>query len=151
VAARKRKSRSVVVRERPAAEYLAGRILLDTHTWLWWQGGDRRLGPIARRTIERAPEVYFSAASAWEIVIKSAIGKLTLPPHDSLQSEVERDGFHALPVTVAHAQAVLQLPHLHRDPFDRLLVAQALQEELVIVTHDAAIQRYEVPVLAAGE
>jgi PIN domain nuclease of toxin-antitoxin system len=125
------------------------RLLLDTHVWLWWQADDNRLGPTARRYIATAREIRFSAASAWEIAIKCAIGKLTLPKNADIESELERDGFVPLSVDIAHADAVRTLPALHRDPFDRLLVAQALVEGLTIVTGDPDLTRYDVPVVDA--
>lgn len=91
----------------------------------------------------------FSAASAWEIAIKSAIGKLEVPAGSSISRELELDGFTQLPVTIAHADAVRQLPPLHRDPFDRMLVAQALVEGLTIVTADEALRAYGVAVVDA--
>ena len=139
------------MRERPPVEsaYATGRILLDTHAWLWWQSDDHRLGVSARRAITEASDVFFSAASAWEIAIKASLGKLTLPPDDSIEAQLERDGFRAISVSVAHAETVRALPRLHRDPFDRILVAQALCEGLVILTDDLHISRYDVRVLAA--
>ena len=125
------------------------RLLLDTHVWLWWQADDPRLGPAARRNIHSAAEVRFSAASAWEIAIKSALGKLRLPRGADIDAELARDGFVPLAVEIAHADGVRALPALHRDPFDRLLVAQALAEGLTLVTADAALARYDVPVVDA--
>jgi PIN domain nuclease of toxin-antitoxin system len=126
------------------------RLLLDTHVWLWWQADDSRLGPTARRYIATAREIRFSAASAWEIAIKCAIGKLTLPKNADIESELERDGFVPLSIEIAHADGVRALPALHRDPFDRLLVAQALAEGLTIVTADPDLARYDVPVVDAA-
>ena len=141
------------VRERSprasTASLTARRLLLDTHVWLWWQADDRRLGPEARSNIHAAAEVRFSAASAWEIAIKSAIGKLVLPKGADIHAELERDGFVPLAVEIAHAEGVRALPPLHRDPFDRLLVAQALAEGLTLVTADPALGRYAVAVLDA--
>ncbi|MBA3889069.1 MAG: type II toxin-antitoxin system VapC family toxin [Gemmatimonadaceae bacterium] len=131
------------------ATYAPRRLLLDTHTWLWWQSRDRRLGRAARRLVSSADDVRFSAASAWEIAIKSAIGKLEVPAGSSISRELELDGFTQLPVTIAHADAVRQLPPLHRDPFDRMLVAQALVEGLTIVTADEALRAYGVAVVDA--
>jgi PIN domain nuclease of toxin-antitoxin system len=137
---------------RAAAEPLAPRrLLLDTHVWLWWQANDRRLGPAARRIIGAAAEVRFSAASAWEIAIKCGLGKLELPPGADIDAELARDGFLALPVEIAHADGVRALPPVHRDPFDRLLVAQAHAEGLALVTADPALARYGVAVVAATE
>jgi PIN domain nuclease of toxin-antitoxin system len=135
---------------RPKTPSLAPRrLLLDTHVWLWWQADDSRLGPAARRYLASAREVRFSAASAWEIAIKCAIGKLTLPKNADIEYELERDGFVPLSVDIAHTDAVRTLPALHRDPFDRLLVAQALAEGLTIITADPDLARYDVSVVDA--
>ncbi len=125
-------------------------MLLDTHVWLWWQTGDKRLGRETVRVIQRAAEVRFSAASAWEMAIKSAIDKLVLPPHADVEAELERDGFQDLPVEMAHAEALRGLPALHRDPFDRMLIAQAMVEGLTLVTADPALARYGAPVMDAS-
>ncbi|MGH7668823.1 MAG: type II toxin-antitoxin system VapC family toxin [Gemmatimonadaceae bacterium] len=128
---------------------LPRRLLLDTHVWLWWQADDSRLGAGARRTIAGAAEVKFSAASAWEIAIKVAIGKLSLPRAADIEAELARDGFLPLPVEIAHAEGMRALPDLHRDPFDRMLVAQARAEELTLVTANPALSGYDVPVVDA--
>ena len=133
-----------------AAAYAPRRLLLDTHTWLWWYTGDRRLGRAARTLIRQSDDVRFSAASAWEISIKRAIGKLVFHGVTNIALEVERDGFVTLPVSIAHADEVHRHPALHRDPFDRLLVAQARLEGLAIVTADEVISRYGVAVVDAG-
>jgi PIN domain nuclease of toxin-antitoxin system len=121
------------------------RLLLDTHTFLWWREASSRLTGKARREIARAEVVYVSAASAWEIAIKVALGKLRIP--GSLESAVEESRFAPLPITFAHASAVTALAHLHADPFDRMLVAQSLAEGLTLVTHDRGFERYGVPVI----
>jgi PIN domain nuclease of toxin-antitoxin system len=125
-------------------------LLLDTQAILWWSEGSRRLGPRARRAIEReAAVVRISAASAWEIAIKWRLGRLVL--RESLDrwmpEALERDGFLMLPVTVEHAVAVALLPDHHTDPFDRMLIAQARHERLTIVTSDTSFDRYDVPLL----
>lgn len=127
-------------------------LLLDTQALLWWREGSRKLGPKARAAIEReAFGVVVSAASAWELAIKSQNGRLTL--RESLghwmQAAVEGSGFETLNVTLAHALAVADLPPHHADPFDRLLIAQAQLERLILVTSDAAFDRYDVGVLDA--
>ena len=127
------------------------RLLLDTHVWLWWQADDRRLGRAARHAMTTAAEVWFSAASAWEMSIKSSLGKLKLPRGADIEAELDRDGFEPLAVEVAHAVAVRKLPDIHRDPFDRMLVAQASVEGLRLVTADAALARYNVSILSATE
>jgi PIN domain nuclease of toxin-antitoxin system len=127
-------------------------LLLDTQALLWWRDGSRRLGRRARKAIEsEAATVSVSAASVWEIAIKSSIGRLRLK--DSLevwiQSALESHGFATLNVTVAHAAAVAGLPQHYADPFDRLLIAQARVERLTLVTADAVFDDYDVSVLDA--
>lgn len=119
-------------------------LLLDTHVFLWWRLNDPRLQAV-RRTVATAPSVLVSSASAWEVSIKEALGKLRLA--DSFESMVSDSGFTGLVVTFAHAQRLSTLPRHHRDPFDRMLVAQALVEGATIVTHDPQFEHYEVPIL----
>lgn len=133
----------------PGLEVGPKRLLLDTHVWLWWQASDARLGEQTRQLVQHASEVRFSAASAWEISIKVAIGKLTLPRSADIAVELLESGFLALPVEIAHAEHVRLLPPLHRDPFDRLLVAQARLEALTLVTADGALAAYGIDVLDA--
>jgi PIN domain nuclease of toxin-antitoxin system len=121
------------------------RFLVDTHAVLWWLAGDRRLPPRARDAIaDPANDALVSAASAWEIAIKRSTGKLEAP--DLLLDEVRSVGLQWLPVTAEHAWAVRRLPHHHRDPFDRLLVAQATLEDAVIVSGDRRLAAYGVAV-----
>ena len=120
------------------------KLLLDTHVLLWAAAASDRLPSDARGWLEDgANDVYDSAASLWEIAIKSALGRkdfrVDLP---MLQSALDSMGFAELPVTGAHAVGVTRLPPLHRDPFDRLLVAQSVREQLLLVTHDATLRRY---------
>jgi PIN domain nuclease of toxin-antitoxin system len=127
-------------------------LLLDTHTLLWWREGSRKLGPRTRAAIEAgAAAVHVSAASAWELAIKSRLGKLRLrePLHRWLPAALESSGFLPMPVTLAHATHVASLPDHHADPFDRLLVAQAVLHEMTIVTADAVFEAYDVEVLDA--
>ncbi|MDR3755106.1 MAG: type II toxin-antitoxin system VapC family toxin [Terracidiphilus sp.] len=120
------------------------RLLLDTHVVLWWDADDSRLSALFRDAIASADsEVFVSAASAWEIGIKKASGKLQAGA--SVALTIRRHAFTALPVTVEHAEWAGSLPLLHRDPFDRLLVAQAQLEGLALVTVDEQILRYQVP------
>jgi len=121
------------------------RLLLDTHVFLWWQQGHRRLKVDVRRAIQRADAVFVSAASAWEAVIKIGLGKLQIPAPFS--EGVAQSAFSELPVTIAHAEQLAQLPQHHTDPFDRLLIAQCRCEGLTVVTHDRAFEVYGVPVL----
>ena len=127
-------------------------LLLDTQALLWWRQGSRKLGPRARRAIERdAASVSISAASAWEIAIKVRAGRLRFaePLHAWLPGDLERQGFGLLRVSFEHAIEVASLPDHHDDPFDRLLIAQARLGHLSIVTSDSAFDAYGVPVLDA--
>lgn len=121
------------------------RLLLDTHALLWWLAGE----PMADESIQAigdpANEVFVSAASAWEIVIKRAIGKLDFP--GPVAATVADNGFTELPVTMTHTEAVGELPPLHRDPFDRLLIAQARTEQLTFISRDDNVARYDVSLL----
>lgn len=121
------------------------RLLLDTHVVLWWQTDDRRLGREARKAIATADIVWVSAVSGWEASIKAARGRLRLD--EKFRILVAVDGFTELPVSLAHAERLLDLPPHHSDPFDRLLVAQALAEKATLVTHDRAIEPYGAPVI----
>jgi PIN domain nuclease of toxin-antitoxin system len=126
------------------------RLLLDTHALLWALAGDPRLRPEASAAItDRANAVYASAASAWEMAIKVALGKLDVPPDIAgwLPGELRASGIAPLAVTVEHAAGVEALPRHHADPFDRLLIAQALAENLVIVTVDRQFAAYGVRLL----
>jgi PIN domain nuclease of toxin-antitoxin system len=120
-------------------------LLLDTHVVLWWQTDDRRLGREARRAIATADIVWVSAVSGWEASIKVARGRLRLD--EKFRILVAVDEFTELPVSLAHTERVQQLPPHHADPFDRLLVAQALVERATIVTHDRALEPYGAPVI----
>lgn len=123
-------------------------LLLDTHALLWWLSDDEMLSPEARVAISN-PEntVFLSAVVVWEIRIKQRIGKLELP--DEFSEVLERQPFTELPITIDHANALTWLPMIHRDPFDRLLVAQAMVEELTIVSRDSVIAGYGVSVIVA--
>jgi PIN domain nuclease of toxin-antitoxin system len=124
------------------------KVLLDTHTLLWWLAGDETLSTKARQVIASPKTiVYVSAASAWEIAIKKAIGKLQAP--DDLVAALAANRFQHLPVTIEHALYAGSLPRHHDDPFDRMLVAQALMENLTIITRDTAIPAYNPAVIKA--
>ena len=140
-------------RKRPVAESPPNirRLLLDTHVWLWWQCDDRRLGSATRHAIAEADEVRFSAVSVWEISIKRSLGRLTLPRGADIEAELQRDGFLPLAIEIAHARALEALPNIHRDPFDRMLVAQAIVESLTFATADDALARYGIPLVRAAE
>ena len=117
------------------------RLLLDTQIYLWYLADSRRLTAASRHAIEAAEAVFVSAASIWEAAIKSGLGKLTADI-DSVVSGISASGFDELPVSARHAASVRLLPAHHRDPFDRLLVAQALSEPLRLLTADAALEGY---------
>jgi PIN domain nuclease of toxin-antitoxin system len=121
------------------------KLLLDTHVFLWWREDSDRLDSHVKRTIGRGEVVYVSAASAWEIAIKIQLGKLRIP--GPVEAAVEESRFSKLPVTFAHAAATLDLPEHHRDPFDRILIAQARVEGLSIVTADRKFEPYGAPVV----
>jgi PIN domain nuclease of toxin-antitoxin system len=122
------------------------KLLPDTHVVLWWTHDSGRLSATAAALLsDRRHDVLLSAAVAWEIAIKQALGKLVV--RDRLIADLVAEGAgHALPVTVGHATAVAGLPPHHHDPFDRILVAQARIEGAVIVSGDPALQAYDVPV-----
>jgi PIN domain nuclease of toxin-antitoxin system len=123
------------------------RILLDTHVLLWWLSGDKALSTTAQIAIgDESNETFVSAASAWEISIKYWQGKL--PTAASLASDLDgaivRHGFSAVPITIYHGDRAGALPLHHRDPFDRMLIAQALAESLTLVSNERLFDRYGV-------
>jgi PIN domain nuclease of toxin-antitoxin system len=123
------------------------RLLLDTHVLIWWSSR-REVGSAAADAIRSADnDVFVSVASVWEAEIKAATGKLRLEA--DLQAEPAEHGFTSLDISARHAVAAARLPHHHRDPFDRLLVAQAQLEGLIIVTRDPVFDSYPVAVLRA--
>ncbi|MGC4750068.1 type II toxin-antitoxin system VapC family toxin [Micromonospora sp. DT201] len=123
------------------------RLLLDTHVVLWWLGDDPILSTEIKDRIDIEPEVYLSPVTVWEVAIKQALGKLTGPP--DLAERIRDADLRELPIRHDHAVTAGQLPPIHRDPFDRMLVAQALREGLTLVTRDDRIQKYDVPILLA--
>lgn len=124
------------------------RALVDSHVLIWWLEGPERVAAPARAVIAtRENEVYFSAASIWELGLKQAKGKLRLP--DLFVDLLTAEGFRELPVTVPHAHRAFALPRLHHDPFDRMLLAQAQHEGLLFLTRDAALRAYPVPTMPA--
>ena len=128
------------------------RVLLDTQCWLWMVLAPERFSPAGRRLVEdRASLLYLSSASAWEIAIKYQLGKLRLPepPASYVPARLAALGVQPLPIEHQHALHVATLPPHHRDPFDRLLVAQAQLDDLPILTADAQIAVYDVTTIAA--
>jgi PIN domain nuclease of toxin-antitoxin system len=123
------------------------RALLDTNCFLWWHADDRRLSPRARRAIANsANDIYVSAVIPFEMVLKVRSGKLRLSqePADVVRGQLSVNGFMPLPVTLDHALAVGRLPHHHDDPFDRLLIAQAVEEDLPVITSDDMFSHYPI-------
>ena len=124
------------------------RLLLDTHTFLWWLADVVKL-PDTTRTAIADPEndVFVSAVTGWEIAVKKAKGKLTAP--ENLSAMIEEKGFRHLHLTFHHAEQAGRLPMRHRDPFDRFLIAQAQAEGLTLVTRDSQIRRYGIHTMTA--
>ncbi|MGW4464337.1 type II toxin-antitoxin system VapC family toxin [Micromonospora sp. NBC_01796] len=123
------------------------RLLLDTHVVIWWLTDDPTLAEEIKAQLDHEPDVYVSPVTVWEVCIKQAIGKLKEPA--DLPERIRASGFRELPVTSEHAIAAGRLPLFHRDPFDRMLVAQARCEDLTLITRDPEIRKYDVSVLAA--
>ena len=124
---------------------MADQLLLDTHAFIWWRENNSRLGADARRRIASASIVFISVASAWEAAIKVTLGKLRLP--ESFEAGVAASRFDKLPIAFRHAEAVATLPRHHNDPFDRMLVAQAIAERLTLVTHDRRFAPYGIDIV----
>jgi PIN domain nuclease of toxin-antitoxin system len=123
------------------------RILLDTHIFVWWLANDRKLPKAADPLIlDPANEIYVSAASIWEIAIKAALGQIQVEPA-LVVAAIPESGFRELPVTARHAIEVTALPRHHRDPFDRMLVAQSRIEPMHLLTHDRQLAAYGDSVL----
>lgn len=123
------------------------RLLLDTEALIWWDTNERRLGGNTRAAIQNADDVFVSAASVWEIMIKTALGKLRATRRAA--DAVADAGFRELPITFEHAEAVGKLPAHHRDPFDRLILAVAIVESFTIVSSDQQFARYGLPLIDA--
>jgi PIN domain nuclease of toxin-antitoxin system len=122
------------------------RFLLDTHTLLWWLADSKQLGDRCRESIsDERNQVFVSAATTWEISVKMSIGKLEAP--EDMDSVVEDEGFSKLPITLYHGQLAGRLPAIHRDPFDRMLIAQAQAEGMILVTADELIAKYQLRVM----
>ena len=128
-------------------------LLLDTHVLIWWLAKNPTLSNTAKDAMPTAsyaianPDniVFVSAASAWEITIKKSLGKLQAP--DDLKQQLEKQKFTTLAINIDHALAIKQLPHHHKDPFDRILIAQAIHEGLIIVSRDRIFKSYDVAIL----
>ncbi len=123
------------------------KLLLDTHSFLWWIGNDDRLSDTARDAISDANnEVFFSVVSAWEMAIKTRSGKLSMDAELTgfVRKHLHKNGFSVLPVILSHSMQIVQLPLHHRDPFDRMLVAQAQVEKIQLITKDPEIAKYAV-------
>ena len=121
------------------------RLLLDTHVLLWWRDASPKMSRRARVALtDLDNEIVISTATLWEVVIKRALGKLSFP--DDLLEVLREEGFELLPIWFLHLAALAALPILHRDPFDRMLIAQAIAEGIPLVTADRAMRPYPVPV-----
>jgi len=124
------------------------KILLDTHVLLWWLAGDKQLGTQARDLIaDPGNDILVSVASLWEIVVKRRVGKLQADVAE-VSDAIERDGFSLLPISLANLAELTALPTHHRDPFDHLLIAQAISEQATLLSEDQNISKYPVQVLA---
>lgn len=126
------------------------RVLLDTHTFLWWNTDDPLLSLHAKEIIASGEnEVFLSAASVWEIVIKTAKGKLVLPeaPAQYIANRMSLYRFRPLPIQISHAACVYDLPPHHNDPFDRMLIAQSRLESIPLVTRDEDIRHYDLEIV----
>jgi len=126
------------------------RVLLDTHTFLWWITNNKQLSNTSRNIISDSQnELFLSAASGWEMAIKAKLGKLELPNNleQFIAEQLQQNAIAGLPIQMSHALHVYTLPPLHRDPFDRLLVVQSQLEKMAILTIDPQIGRYDVEVI----
>jgi len=126
------------------------RVLLDTHTFLWWIIDDPQMSSRVRDIISNSSnELFLSAASCWEIAIKAKIGRIKLPdrPHIFVSEQMALNTIQGLPIQISHALHVFNLPHHHRDPFDRIIIAQAQLEKLPILTSDSLISKYKVKII----
>ncbi len=123
------------------------RALLDTHTFIWWIADDPKLPSYVRSIISDGDnELFFSAASCWEIAIKAQIGRIKLPsrPDIFISEQLALNAVQTLPIQASHALHVFNLPHHHRDPFDRMIIAQSQMEDLPILTSDPLIAKYKI-------
>lgn len=123
------------------------RLLLDSHVALWWLAADPSLGSACSEQLQAADEVFFSAVTPWELGIKRSLGKVSFP--DGLVGALVTGGFAELAISAAHAERASALPPHHRDPFDRMLVAQAQLESLALVTANRSLRAYDVQLVDA--
>ena len=126
------------------------KVLLDTHSFLWWITNDERLSSHARSIISNGDnELLLSSASGWEIAIKARLGRIHLPdkPESFIADQLNLNSIQSLPIYMSHALHVYNLPSHHRDPFDRMIIAQAQVEDIPILTMDLQITKYEIKVI----
>ncbi|GAB4240891.1 MAG: type II toxin-antitoxin system VapC family toxin [Stanieria sp.] len=122
------------------------KLLLDTHTLIWWLTNHPTLSQAAKKAISNQDNlVFISAASAWEIAIKKSLGKLTAP--DDLEVQIENNNFQPLPITITHGLAIEKLPNHHNDPFDRIIIVQAISESMTVVTRDKKFNLYNISII----
>lgn len=123
--------------------------LLDTHVLLWFLDSPEKLSPITLNTINSSPRVLVSTISLWEIAIKVALNKLQFPDLTRIEEILKQCQFEVLQITLSHVLRTTQLPHHHRDPFDRMLVAQSLEEDLCLISRDPSLKPYGLTLLPA--
>jgi PIN domain nuclease of toxin-antitoxin system len=126
------------------------KVLLDTHTFLWWITDDPQLSPLARDLMsDGRNSLFLSAASGWEMAIKAGLGRLSLPEdvESFMRDQLTENAIGMLPITMRHALHVYRLPPHHRDPFDRMLVAQSQLENLPLITRDSQLASYAIDVI----
>ena len=121
-------------------------LLLDTHVIIWWLNNSPKLSSVHRDHIQNLQNIcYISSATIWEISIKSQLGKITIPIN--YIDELKKQGFIELPIRWHHSDYIRTLPNIHRDPFDRLLIAQAITENMIVLSNDEFVRRYPISVL----
>ncbi|MBW1785483.1 MAG: type II toxin-antitoxin system VapC family toxin [Deltaproteobacteria bacterium] len=123
------------------------KVLLDTHAFLWLLSGDHRLSEKARKTfLNSGNELFFSAASLWEMCIKISLGKISMKKgwYEAVQSEMEANAIQWLPIDMPHCERLAKLPFHHRDPFDRMLIAQAIVEDMQLLSRDTCLSAYDI-------
>lgn len=127
------------------------RYLIDTHCWLWWHVDPDKLSVSTFQLIENGEtRIFFSVVSAWEITIKYDLKKLELPlpPTEYIPSRLEKSYMEVLPIHLSHTLNIGQLPNHHKDPFDRLLIAQAQMENMIVITHDSHFEKYDIETIS---